>query len=147
MQKVGFKLAISWLPVSRPRKHGHSRFELIIAKFDKLIQLLSFSKVAKTELYSIGGYHNEWLELTYHIETLTTITTNMTTKNTSIASTNTTVEVCEPNPCNNNGKCVEYLGKYVCDCFGTKYEGDYCEIMRQACKKDEKDDKDDYEVL
>ena len=38
--------------------------------FDKLIQLLLHSKVAKAELYLIGGYHNEWIELTYYIETL-----------------------------------------------------------------------------
>ena len=34
------------------------------------MQFLSHSKVAKAELYLIGGYHNEWLELTYYIETL-----------------------------------------------------------------------------
>ena len=27
-------------------------------------------KIAKAELYFIGGYDNEWLELTYYIETL-----------------------------------------------------------------------------
>ena len=41
-----------------------------MAIFDKIIQLLLHSKVAKAELYLIGGYHNEWLELTYYIETL-----------------------------------------------------------------------------
>ena len=41
-----------------------------ITIFDKLIQFLSNSKVAKAELYLIGDYHNEWLELTYYIETL-----------------------------------------------------------------------------
>ena len=38
--------------------------------FDDIIQLLLHSKVAKAESYLIGGYHNEWLELTYYIETL-----------------------------------------------------------------------------
>ena len=37
---------------------------------------LLHSKVAKAELYLIGGYHNEWLELTYYIETLTGSTIN-----------------------------------------------------------------------
>ena len=40
------------------------------AIFDKVIQLLLHSKVAKAELYLIGGYHNELIELTYYIETL-----------------------------------------------------------------------------
>ena len=35
-----------------------------------MIQHLLHSKVAKAESYLIGGYHNEWLELTYYIETL-----------------------------------------------------------------------------
>ena len=34
------------------------------------MKLLLHSKVAKAELYLIGGNHNEWLELTYYIETL-----------------------------------------------------------------------------
>ena len=38
--------------------------------FDKIIQLLLHSKVTKAELYLINGYHNEWLELTYYIESL-----------------------------------------------------------------------------
>ena len=70
MQRVGFELGISWLQDWHPRKHGHGGFTLNSAKFDKLIQLLLHSKVTKAELYLIGGYHNEWIELTYHIETL-----------------------------------------------------------------------------
>ena len=35
-----------------------------------MIQHLLHSKVSKAESYLIGDYHNERLELTYHIETL-----------------------------------------------------------------------------
>ena len=38
---------------------------------NEIIQLLLHSKVAKAESYLIGSHHNEWLELTYYIETLT----------------------------------------------------------------------------
>ena len=34
--------------------------------YHKLAQLLLHSKVAKAEIYLMRGYHNEWLELTYH---------------------------------------------------------------------------------
>ena len=70
MQRVGFKPGISCLPDWRPWRHSHRGFTFLVAIFDKLIQLLLHSKVAKAELYLIGGYHNEWLELTYYIETL-----------------------------------------------------------------------------
>ena len=56
MQRVEFELRFSWLPDS--------------AIFDKMIQLLLHSKVAKAGLYLIGDYHNEWLELTCYVETL-----------------------------------------------------------------------------
>ena len=67
-----FELDISWLPDWCPRRHGHRRYTFTGSIFDKIIQLLLHSKVAKAELYLIGGYHNEWLDLTYHIETLHT---------------------------------------------------------------------------
>ena len=70
MQRVGLQPGISWISSRSPSKHGHGGFTFLIAKFDKAIQLLLHSKVAKAELYLIGGYHNEWLELTYYIETL-----------------------------------------------------------------------------
>ena len=54
----------------RPRRHGHVEFTAFNAIFDKMIQLLLHSKVAKAESYLIGGYHSEWLELTYYTETL-----------------------------------------------------------------------------
>ena len=34
------------------------------------MQLLLHWNIAKAESYLLSGYHNEWLELTYHIETL-----------------------------------------------------------------------------
>ena len=52
------------------RKHGHGGITFSMAIFNEGIQLLLHSKVAKAESYLIGGYHNEWLELTYYIETL-----------------------------------------------------------------------------
>ena len=52
------------------RRHGHWELIFHFAIFDKQIQLLSQSKAAKAELYLIGGYHNEWIELTYYIGTL-----------------------------------------------------------------------------
>jgi len=70
MQRDGFELRHGCLLDWRPRKHGHGEFTLLCAMFDKVIHLLVHSKVAKAELYLIGGYHNEWLELTYYIETL-----------------------------------------------------------------------------
>ena len=70
MPRVGFEPGISWSPDWRPRKHGYREFTFLHGIFDKIIQFLLNSKVAKAELYLIGGYHNEWLELTYYIETL-----------------------------------------------------------------------------
>ena len=67
---VGFELGISWLPDWRPGRHGHRELTFCFAIFDKQIQLLSHSKVAKAELYLICGYYNEWIELTYYIGTL-----------------------------------------------------------------------------
>ena len=36
----------------------------------KVLQLLLHSKDAKAELYLMDGYQDEWIELTYYIETL-----------------------------------------------------------------------------
>ena len=63
-------LGVFFLPDWCPGRHGHRGFTFYEAIFDKVIQLLLHSKVTKAELYLIGGYHNEWLELTYYIETL-----------------------------------------------------------------------------
>ena len=46
----------------RPWRHSHKRFTFSMVIFDKLIQLLLHSKVAKAELYLIGGNHNKWLD-------------------------------------------------------------------------------------
>ena len=70
MQRVGFELGIYWLADWRPRRHSHGGFTSTMAIFYDIIQHLLHSKVAKAESYLIGGYHNEWLELTYYIETL-----------------------------------------------------------------------------
>ena len=70
MQRVGFEPAICILTDCRPRQHSHGGFTSSNAIFNEIIQHLLHSKVAKAESYLIGGYHNEWLELTYYIETL-----------------------------------------------------------------------------
>ena len=71
MKKESWKLDLNQeSPDHHSRKHGYRGFIFMHAIFDKTIQLLLNSKVAKTELYLIGGYDNEWLELTYYIETL-----------------------------------------------------------------------------
>ncbi len=69
-QKVVFEPGISWLPDWRPRKHGYREFISSEAIFNRVMQFLSNSKVDKAKSYLIGGYHNEWLELTYYRETL-----------------------------------------------------------------------------
>ncbi|KAI6661894.1 Neurogenic locus Notch protein-like [Oopsacas minuta] len=35
---------------------------------------------------------------------------------------------CTPNLCQNSGKCIEGNNTYTCDCSGTGYEGDNCEV-------------------
>ena len=69
-QKIGFEPGIYRLADWRPRRHSHEGFTFSIAIFNGMMQHLLHSKVAKAESYLIGGYHNEWLELTYYIETL-----------------------------------------------------------------------------
>ena len=61
---------IFWIQNWRPTEHSHSGFTVIKAIFDKLRRTLLYSKVAKAELHLMDGHHNEWLELTYYIETL-----------------------------------------------------------------------------
>ncbi|KXJ24228.1 Contactin-associated protein-like 2 [Exaiptasia diaphana] len=43
--------------------------------------------------------------------------------------------VCYPNPCQNGGRCKQYRDQYSCDCAGTFYHGNYCEIplYRATC--------------
>ena len=71
MQREGLELGNSWLTDWRPGKHGQWGFTFHKAIFDKVIQLLLHSKVAKAELCLIGGYHNELLELNLRIDHLT----------------------------------------------------------------------------
>ena len=70
MLRVGFEPGIWRSADWCLRKHSHGEFTSINAIFDEIIQHLLHSKVAKAELYLIGGYHNKWIELTYYIETL-----------------------------------------------------------------------------
>ena len=70
MQKIGFEPRIFSLADWHPKRLGHGESTGINAIFNEIIQHLLHSKVAKAESYLIGGYHNEWLELTYYIETL-----------------------------------------------------------------------------
>ena len=60
-------LGISCLPDWCPKRHGYGEFTIWIAVFDQIIKLLLHSKVTKVESYLIGGYHNEWVELTRNL--------------------------------------------------------------------------------
>merc|ERR1719288_757042 len=76
-----------------------------------------------------------------------TSTTTATAEIISTVTTSTTAStssVCDPNPCLNDGHCVVFPGKYECDCFGTKYTGDNCEIFRDDCKEPEGLTDDEY---
>lgn len=37
------------------------------------------------------------------------------------------LQVCQPNPCRNNGKCLIQGRNYICDCEGTGFEGSECQ--------------------
>ncbi|XP_031335468.1 agrin-like isoform X3 [Photinus pyralis] len=59
---------------------------------------------------------------------------NCHSTNTSVCADNIDVYTGSPcpvtkNPCLNNGLCVPYLNKYLCQC-NSKFEGRYCEISR-----------------
>ena len=69
-------LSVDW----RPRMFGYRGFTFSNAIFDKAILFSLNWKVAKAELYLKGYYHNEWLELTYFIETLIPIRMNERTE-------------------------------------------------------------------
>jgi len=43
-------------------------------------------------------------------------------------------ELCTPNTCKNGGDCVIQNGISSCNCFGTGYEGNNCEISKNDCK-------------
>ena len=70
MHRAEFEPGIYVLAAWLPRRHSYGGFTFSDAIFNEIIQHLLYSKVAKAESCLIGGYHNEWLELTYHIENL-----------------------------------------------------------------------------
>ncbi|XP_025835498.1 protein crumbs isoform X2 [Agrilus planipennis] len=41
---------------------------------------------------------------------------------------------CSPNPCQNNGKCVDGKNNFTCDCSYTGYEGPLCENNVNECR-------------
>lgn len=40
----------------------------------------------------------------------------------------TDVNECESMPCQNNGECVDLIGRYQCRCSGTGFEGVNCKM-------------------
>ncbi|XP_072019599.1 uncharacterized protein [Amphiura filiformis] len=45
-----------------------------------------------------------------------------------------TINECDSNPCNNEGMCIDEIDYYQCNCTGTGYQGDICQIVSSACK-------------
>jgi len=43
------------------------------------------------------------------------------------------LDLCEPNPCQNNGICVDNINKYTCNCSGTGFDGKNCENDINEC--------------
>jgi hypothetical protein len=37
------------------------------------------------------------------------------------------------NPCMNNGHCIDGINSFTCDCAGTGYHGNLCEIETDNC--------------
>ena len=44
-------------------------------------------------------------------------------------------ELCTPNTCKNGGDCIIQNGASSCNCFGTGYEGEHCQIQKDDCRK------------
>ncbi|CAA98243.3 Neurexin-3-beta [Caenorhabditis elegans] len=42
------------------------------------------------------------------------------------------LDICEPNPCQNFGKCSKNLNSFDCDCSNTNFEGKQCELEQTA---------------
>lgn len=42
---------------------------------------------------------------------------------------------CESNPCQNDGECIDDIGKFYCNCTGTGYYGLLCQHNENECKK------------
>ena len=38
------------------------------------------------------------------------------------------IDECESGPCLHGGACTDLLGDYACDCAGTGFEGDVCQV-------------------
>ena len=45
-----------------------------------------------------------------------------------ILSGETDLNECDSSPCQNNGECVDLIGRYQCRCSGTGFEGVNCKI-------------------
>lgn len=43
------------------------------------------------------------------------------------------IDDCVSQPCNHNGRCIDELGGFHCDCTSTGYTGDYCQINIDEC--------------
>ena len=43
-------------------------------------------------------------------------------------------DVCNPNPCQSNGKCSKANDKYDCNCTGTGHQGEHCEKDIDECE-------------
>lgn len=41
---------------------------------------------------------------------------------------------CDPNVCQNNGRCIDEVGGFHCNCTGTGYTGNLCETNENECK-------------
>lgn len=46
----------------------------------------------------------------------------------------TNVNECDPEPCFNEGECIDDVGGFKCNCAGTGYEGTLCQINIDECK-------------
>ncbi|XP_072018610.1 uncharacterized protein [Amphiura filiformis] len=44
-----------------------------------------------------------------------------------------TIDECVSNPCNNKGMCIDEIDYYQCNCTGTGYQGDICQIDVNEC--------------
>ena len=68
-KNAGGKVWTKHSPITNrcPRKHGHQGLPVQWGIFNEIPQLSSSVKFAKAELYLIGGYQDEWFELTYRL--------------------------------------------------------------------------------
>lgn len=45
--------------------------------------------------------------------------------------------ITEENLCFQGSRCINHYNSLTCDCFGTKYEGEYCDIYSKFLKSNE----------